>query len=47
MVCSVMTVIMTGFGKIYSVTRKEDRNNGVYGMSKESENLPENKQKLA
>ena len=42
-----MTVIMTDFGKIYSVTRKEDRNNGVYRVSKESENLLESKQKLA
>ena len=29
---------MTDFGKIYSVTRKEDGNNGVYGVSKDSEN---------
>ena len=41
-----MTVIMTGFGKIYSVTRKEDRNNGVYVGSKESKNLLKSKQKL-
>ena len=44
-----MTVIMTDFGKIYSVTRKEDRNrnNGVYGVSKESKNPLESNQKLA
>ena len=38
---------MTDFGKIYSVTRKEDGNNGVYGVSKDSENPLESKQKLA
>ena len=42
-----MTVIMTGFGKVYSVTRKEDRNNGVYGVSKESKNLLESNEELA
>ena len=42
-----MTVIMTGFGKVYSVTRKGERNNEVYGVSKESENLLESKQKFA
>ena len=45
--CSVKTVIITSFGKIYSVTRKEDRNIGVYGVLKESENLLGSKQKLA
>ena len=42
-----MTVIMTDVGKVYSVTRKGERNNGVYGVSKESENLRESKQKFA
>ena len=42
-----MTVIMTAFGKVYSVTREGERNNGVYGVSKESENLRESKQKFA
>ena len=42
-----MMVIMTDFGKIYSVTRKEDRNNGVSGVSKESKNPLESNQKLA
>ena len=42
-----MTVIMAGFGKVYSVTRKGERNSGVYGVPKESENLRESKQKFA
>ena len=42
-----MTVIMNGFGKVYFVTRKGERSNGVYGVSKESENLLESKQKFA
>ena len=42
-----MTVIMTAFGKVFSVTRKGERNNGVYSVLKESENLRESKQKFA
>ena len=42
-----MAVIMTASGKVFSVTRKGERNNGVYGVSKESENLRESKQKFA
>ena len=30
-----MTVIMTAFGKVFSVTRKGERNNGVYSVPKE------------
>lgn len=44
---STMTVILTDFGKVYFVTRKSERNNGVYGVSKESKNLLESKQKFA
>ena len=44
---SVMTVILADFVKVYFVTRKGERNNGVYGVSKESKNLLESNQKFA